>query len=330
MKVALCFNLNRGRYDYEAEFDRPITIQVLQNALARNYDVYPLECTRDVSDFVRHLQKLAPSTIFNIAEGFVGPAREAFYPALFDQLGLRYAGPDVTNLLMCQNKYLTNRILSARGLPVPRGWLVRDKESLSLALQKVRYPVLLKPNAEGSGLGLSAQELIHDAASLVAKLKKTSARFGSNVLLEEYLTGRDVSAAFLEGHGILGFCQVVCQDGSPMYDYAHKTSKDAAVTIEPVRDLGSLAMRQLKKMSLAAVQALDLRGYAKIDFRVGEDGGLHILEVNGQVSFHPKGEFMVCAESAGWDMTRLTRYIVEHSVSKSCQEYSVGVGINYD
>jgi len=57
--------------------------------------------------FPRELNKVKPDLIFNICEGFNGPARESVYAAILEQYKYNYSGPDSTNLLVCHNKYLS-------------------------------------------------------------------------------------------------------------------------------------------------------------------------------------------------------------------------------
>ena len=121
MRIALIYNLNRGKFDYEAEFDQKITIESLKNALQKEGPVKCIEGGTNYSKWISSLVDCKPDIIFSVAEGYSGSGREAFYPSLYDQLGFKYAGPDVNNLFIFQNKYLTKELARKAGILVPNG-----------------------------------------------------------------------------------------------------------------------------------------------------------------------------------------------------------------
>ncbi len=99
---------------------------------------------------IARLEALTPDLIFNTAEGYKGKTREAFYPSLFDELGVPFTGSDAYTLCITLDKMLTKRVLSAYGVPTPRARLVSRATIESGALDDMVYPVIVKPNFEGS------------------------------------------------------------------------------------------------------------------------------------------------------------------------------------
>jgi D-alanine-D-alanine ligase len=313
MRVALVYNLNYGLHEYEVEFDSQLTIDVLTHALSSYYEVTLVESTQDFEEFLHNLLAAKPEIIFNVAEGFVGSAREAFYPALYDQLHLRFCGPDATNLIISQNKLLAKNLLSLAHLPVTKGFavigdLVDDKQ-----IVECKFPLIVKLNSEGSGIGLSEQSIVKDLVSLREQVKTIWETYQKPILIEEYIEGKDMSMAYIEGFGAMGPCQVICTDQHKIYDYEYKTTKDKLVDIRVAEDLSRETKQELKIIVEKIAKTLGIRGYAKVDFRIKPNGEVYILEVNGQVSFHPKGEFMVCVESEGYTMRDITHHIVEYA-----------------
>ena len=111
-KIVILFNLNRHQFEYETEFDSEYTIDSIYSALCDKYDVYKLEADKDF-EWIKRLKKINPELVFNVCEGFNGPARESVYGAILEQLKINYSGPDSTNLLMCHNKYIKKFVFSA-------------------------------------------------------------------------------------------------------------------------------------------------------------------------------------------------------------------------
>src|SRR5437868_4650764 len=118
-RVALTYNEKRSDNlddlddESEAEFDSASSIAAIENAIAQaGHDVVRVCVDRPVRALVDALEAAAPALVFNIAEGRIGRFREAFYPALFEQLGLAYTGSDAGVLALTLDKALTKRIVA--------------------------------------------------------------------------------------------------------------------------------------------------------------------------------------------------------------------------
>src|SRR5579883_250324 len=125
MKIAFTYNLRLTDAEEEAEFDTPETVEAIAQALGKaGHDVARIEVTGPASHLAARLEAFSPDLIFNTAEGRRGRAREAFYPALFEELGYPYTGSDAYTLTVTLDKWLTELILGAHGIESPRGRLV--------------------------------------------------------------------------------------------------------------------------------------------------------------------------------------------------------------
>src|SRR5437899_1938876 len=113
MRIALTHNLKITGVPEEAEFDSPETIDAIAQALERaGHEVERVEVSGPASRVIARLEALGPDLIFNTAEGHKGKTREAFYPALFDELGFPFTGSDAHTLMLTLDKWLTKRMLS--------------------------------------------------------------------------------------------------------------------------------------------------------------------------------------------------------------------------
>ena len=125
MRIALTHNLRVADSEEEAEFDPPDTIAGIERALARaGHRVEPIDVTGPASLLVTRLEAFAPDIVFNLAEGHRGKTRRAFYPALFDELGIPFTGSDAYTLTVTLDKALTKKQLGGWGVPSPRGRFV--------------------------------------------------------------------------------------------------------------------------------------------------------------------------------------------------------------
>src|SRR5256886_13114324 len=176
MRIALTHNLRLTDSEEEAEFDSRETIDALTAAMERlGHRVERIEVSGPASRTAARLEAFAPDLIFNTAEGRRGRFREAFYPALFDELGFPYTGSDAWVLAVTLDKALTKLMLGEHGVISPRGQFIDGLADLKI--DGWRYPLIVKPNFEGSSKGITQDSVIEEKSKLRALVEKQLARF---------------------------------------------------------------------------------------------------------------------------------------------------------
>src|SRR5574338_44807 len=197
MRIALTHNLRLSDAEDEAEFDTHETVDALAGGIERlGHRVERIEVSGPASRTVARLEAFGPDLIFNTAEGRRGRFREAFFPALFDELGMPYTGSDAYALALTLDKQLTKLVLAQHGVPTPRWQYVEDPSRLQV--NALRYPVIVKPNFEGSSKGITQDSVVEDPLRLHAVVADALARYPAGVLVEEFVVGRDVTVPYLE------------------------------------------------------------------------------------------------------------------------------------
>src|SRR5947208_11061497 len=197
MRRALTPSLRLTDSEDGAEFDSRETIDALTTALERlGHRVERIEVSGPASRTAARLEAYAPDLVFNTAEGRRGRFREAFYPALFDELGFPYTGSDAWALAVTLDKALTKLVLREHGVVSPTGQFIED--AAELKLDGWRFPVIVKPNFEGSSKGITQDSVVEDRSRLRALVDKQLSRFPAGVLVEEFIPGKDLTVAFLE------------------------------------------------------------------------------------------------------------------------------------
>jgi len=165
MRIALTHNLRVSDSEEEAEFDSPETIASIVRALSgAGHRVEAIDVTGPASLLVTRLEAFAPDMVFNLAEGHRGKTRRAFYPALFEELGIPSTGSDAYTLCVTLDKALTKKQLGGWGVPSPRGRFVTRAMLDHGGLDELPFPVIVKPNFEGSSKGITADNVV-DAPS---------------------------------------------------------------------------------------------------------------------------------------------------------------------
>ncbi|GMV40210.1 MAG: hypothetical protein AMXMBFR64_19260 [Myxococcales bacterium] len=314
MKIAFTHNLQIRPVEEQAEFDRPETVEAVADALrSLGHDVDLIEVSGPAARVVARLEALGPDLVFNTAEGEKGRTREAFYPGLFEQLGLAYTGSDPYTCALTLDKHLTKLILASHGVPTPR-WVFVDSLR-DFTPPELWYPLIVKPNFEGSSKGVTLDSIVEEPSELLPKVRSALERFPSGVLIEEFVRGRDVVIPYLEKASpatgdLLAPSEYEFDPKAVegrkyrIYDYSLKHGRADAVRTRTPAELPPHAAREINRLSRRAVSALGLRDYGRLDWRVALDGRLWFLEANALPSLEPGAALHSAACLAGLDGLR--------------------------
>jgi D-alanine-D-alanine ligase len=310
MRIAFTHNLQTSHDEAQAEFDREETVEAIASALRRvGHDVARVNVGGGTtSDLVRRLEELSPDLIFNTAEGNHGRFREAFYPGLFEQLGIPFTGSDAYVCALTLDKQLTKMMLAHHGIPTPRWLFVEDM--VDWVDPDLTFPVIVKPNYEGSSKGITMDSIVENPKDLKKRVASILEKYPSGLLIEEFIVGRDIVVPFLERaspetHGVLSPAsyrfdeKIIGKRKYTIYDYELKCVSSDAVEVECPAPVSDSVNRQLLELSAKTFRALGIRDLGRIDWRLADDGRVCFLEVNALPSLEPGAGIYLSAALAG-------------------------------
>jgi D-alanine--D-alanine ligase len=306
LRIGFTFNVKRvdprSGDDVDAEFDSPKTIQAIADAIAAlGHEVVLLEATAALP---LALADLKLDLVFNMAEGLQGRAREAQVPALLEMLGIPYTGSDVATMAVALDKGLAKRLVREAGFGTAKARVVEPGAAPPTGL---RFPMIVKPNAEGSSKGVTSASVVRDQAALEEVVAQLHARYRSAALVEEFLPGREFTV------GILGdvdpwvlppmeICFHDAPDALPVYTFAHKTEEDKAISFEVPAKVPAALDARLREVALGCFRALGCRDVARIDLRLDADGEPNFIECNPLPGLSPGfSDLCIIAQSCGVD-----------------------------
>jgi D-alanine-D-alanine ligase len=306
MRIALTHNLKITEAIEEAEFDTVETIDSLARVLERaGHRVERIDVTGPASRLVARLEAFAPDLIFNTAEGRRGRMRRGFYPALFEELGMPATGSDAYALCVTLDKALTKKLLAGFGVASPRGRLLTRDSLRAGGLDELPYPVIAKPNFEGSSKGITQESVADDAVELGRLLDELLVAYPEGVLVERYIPGIDVRVCRVDGLPPLPPVELSVDPNYvrrfDILDYALKHDDASRVSrVVPPRLAGRVVER-IEGLAARASDALGLRDAASLDFRVGPDGDVYFLSASALPNFEPDAALFAASQSAGFD-----------------------------
>lgn len=291
MKVAFTYNLRRTDSEDEAEFDSAETVDAIAGAIeAAGHEVEKLEVSGAASTLMERLEASDPDIVFNLAEGSGGRMREAFYPALFEELGLPYTGSDAYTMALTLDKWLTKLVLERHGIDTPRSKLVTPSNLAHFceAGPGLAFPVIIKPNYEGSSKGIGDHSVVRTSSELGSTLKSAIKSFPEGVLVEEYITGIDVAVGYVHGVGhddgllqpVETLYELTSAEAFNIYDFRRKNIETASVHLRCPANIPRDVAARLRAISKKALEALGLKDFGRLDFRICETGRIYLLEAN--------------------------------------------------
>jgi D-alanine--D-alanine ligase len=306
MRIALTHNLRVTESEAEAEFDSPQTIAAIERALERaGHRVEPFDVTGPASLLVTRLEAFAPDLIFNLAEGHRGKTRRAFYPALFEELGIPSTGSDAYTLTVTLDKALTKKQLAGWGVPSPRGRFVTRATLRTGGFDELPFPAIVKPNFEGSSKGIGPESVVEDPIALGRVLDQVLAKYPDGALVEQYIPGTDVRIVHVEGLPPLPAVETVID---PAYrrkydvlDYRLAHVETARIKRRAPASLPPATHDRLADLTARTIAAFALRDVAALDFRVGPSGEVWFLSATAIPSFANDGGLFAATKAIGLD-----------------------------
>jgi D-alanine-D-alanine ligase len=199
-----------------------------------------------------------------------GAGEDGRIQAVLDLAGLAYTGSNHIASATAMDKDLSKRLFRDAGVPTP-DWLM-DPVPLEDVQAALAWPVVVKPNKQGSTVGLS---IVRGASDLEAAIRLAH-RFDDEVMIERFVPGRELTVGILDGEA-LPVGEIVTS--GEVFDYAAKYQRGGASEIFPAA-LEPAASARIQELALRAHRALKLGVYSRIDFRMDAAGGFWCLEAN--------------------------------------------------
>lgn len=220
--------------------------------------------------------------------------------ACFDLLGIRYTGTDYVSSALCMDKGLTKELLDYHGIPVPKGIRLKEGETDP---KSVAFPCIVKACCGGSSVGVAIAENEEE----YKKALKEGFCYGKEVIVEQYIKGREFSVGVIDGHA-LPVIEIAPLHG--FYDYKNKYQEGSTVETCPA-EISDRKTRELKYLSEKAFEVLRLKNYARMDFMMNEDGELFCLEANTLPGMTPTSLLPQEAREEGMSFGKLCERIIE-------------------
>lgn len=234
--------------------------------------------------------------------------------ALLDLAGVVYTGSGVMASALAMDKYRAKLLFEAVGVPTPRTVFFGDEKAAlkfceEVEPDQIQFPIIVKPNAEGSTVGLT---LAKNDAELRKGIKEAAA-CDPQILIEEFIPGRELTVAIL-GDQVLPVVEIVPKSG--LYDYHAKYTVGASEYICPAT-LNTNVEIEIREFAQLAFEILGCSGYARVDFRLNPQNELFCLEVNTLPGMTATSLVPKAAKAAGISFEQLLERIISLAYNRT-------------
>ncbi len=276
--------------------------------------VAPSEIERDRAMLNRNLLKTVDfllqtgtEVVFNALHGGYGENGQV--QAVLDIAGIPYTGSGMVASALGMDKNLSKILFQTHFVPTAPWKCYRRGETINRHhIDALGLPLVVKPNSQGSTVGLT----IVSAPGDLARAVETAYQYDDRVLIEQYVPGREITVAVL-GDTALPIVEIKPESG--FYDYESKYQSGKTQYEVPAQIPAALT-RDIQQAALRGFRALQCRGYARLDFRLRSDDQFFCLELNTLPGMTATSLVPKAAKAVGIGFNELVERIVEFACAE--------------
>jgi len=324
MRITIAYNLRMDDTEATAELLTEEDINRIYNAISSlQHNVTVVEVSGKPNQVVDRLLESEPDLVFNLAEGTIGSSREAFYPGLYEQMGIPFTGGNASLLHLNLDKHLAKTVLASRGIRVPKGILITEKDfKLSEELQ---YPLMIKPNSEGSSKGITQDSVVESEEQAISRIQGLLSHYPAGLVVEEFIGGRELSVPLLESFpgkllDIVEHTFDLNKIGGRynIYDYEMKQGGEAAKSVNVIcpAKINTDEEKAVNKMARQVFDIMSCPDVGRVDIRLHTNGNPYFIELNPLPSLHPSASLMTAARSRGLEFRDVMRLIIRSAARR--------------
>ena len=224
------------------------------------------------------IKNINPDIIFNALHGKNG--EDGKIQSFFEYFQKPYTHSGVIPSMLAMNKYLSKKLFIQNKIKTPKYFFIDEKSKFSLSLFKkikasnIKFPVVIKPNDEGSSIGV---KICKNLKILKREFSILKTKYKS-LIVETYIPGQEIQVAIMSGKAIGA---IELRPKRKFYDYEAKYKKSSKTLHIMPADIPKKKYKEVLKISEKANKVLGCKGIVRSDFRFYK-GKFYLLELNTQ------------------------------------------------
>jgi D-alanine-D-alanine ligase len=289
--------------EFRTEYDVTATLE------KAGHEVKALGLGDNLSELRSVITDWKPDVAFNLLEEFQGIVTyDQYVVAYLELMKLPYTGCNPRGMMLSRDKVLSKQILAYHRIPTPHFGVFRRGAKIRIP-QALRYPLFVKSATEDASLGISQASVVEDAPRLAERIAFIHEHTQSDALVEEFVEGREFYVGVLGNErirtltpwefmfGELKPGRAAIATRKAKWDRAYQ--KRHGITSGKAERLPAGLADRLDRLARRIYRALHMTGYARIDFRVRQDGTPFVLEANANPNLEREEDFADAALNDG-------------------------------
>ena len=240
---------------------------VYEALLRKGYEVIPLDLNRE--NAIKSIKTAGISLAFIALHGRYG--EDGTVQRMLESLSIPYTGSGAKASRLAMDKLASRKIFAENHIPVPE-YTVYKKSAPGIDLPAVSFPVVVKPAAQGSSIGLS----IVKRKEGLRRAVEMALEFGDKVIIEQYIKGREITVGVLNEKPLP---VIEIRPRAQFYNYRAKYRKGMTEYLVPA-PIGKKKYTDAGNIALASHKALGCRDFSRVDMILADSGEIKVLEVN--------------------------------------------------
>lgn len=306
--------------EWRVEYD------VISNIKKLGHDVTPVELYENLDVLKKAIDDVKPHAAFNLLEEF--PEYPFFDHHVVSYLELHkvpYTGCNPRGLTLAKDKALSKKILAYHRIRIPRFFFFPLKKKI-IEKNKYIYPLIVKSASDEGSAGISKASLVRSFDKLAERVEYIHSKTNTHAIAEQFIEGREIYMAVMGNRLITTFhpweLTIEKRNGDDPIIATSKMKWSAAYQDEAGVKTGRASIddslkQEFHKVTKRIYRALSLSGYARLDFRLSDDGRIYFIEANPNPMISDGEDFAAAAKDGGLKYPELLQKIIT-------------LGINYD
>jgi D-alanine-D-alanine ligase len=276
------------------EIDNLNEANFVESILRKNHEVKQIPFVPNLNIVIDELINEAPDVVFNLVESFCGSGAMAIVPVqLLEVLGIPFTGNHIFSHLVSADKNIAKHILQDKGIPTPK----------SCFLDGAEYIIKAKTEHASLALDDNCIKTFSSEEEMKLTLSQKKKETGLEWIAEQYIEGREFNCAIL-GKEILPPAEIRFEDdfiGHKILTYEAKWNDKSDSYRQSLRhfDIEQDIVKRLKNITETCRKKLNLKGYARVDFRMDKFGNLFVIDINTNPCISPNSGFVAMANQIG-------------------------------
>ncbi len=312
--------IEKEKQAWRTEYDVISTLKSL------GHEVYPVGLRGDLGVIIRALEEHKPQIAFNLLEEFDGQALyDQHVVSYLELLKQPYTGCNPRGLTLAHDKALTKKILSYHRVAVP-GFAVFPMGQKVTRPRRLKFPLLVKSMVEEGSVGISQASVVNDDAKLAERVEFIHRQTTSHAIAEQYIEGREIYVSVIGNRKLQTYTpwELVIENlpegalniATGRLKWNPDYQKKVGLVTKPAQ-LAPEIQRKLEFLSKRIYRHLNLSGYARLDYRMTNDGEFYLLEANPNPQIAMNEDFADSAAHCGIGYGQLLQKIITLGLSHS-------------